>query len=62
MTLHHVIAQLVSNHMIAYRAAALILSLMPDIIRCFSYRFKFMNFRVVKMYGNNGTFYGSTKI
>ena len=47
-----------------YRVAAWIAynRLLPDIIGYFRIVLKFMNFRVAKMYENNGMFYGSTKI
>ena len=48
-----------------YRAAAWIgyYQLLPDVIGYFPYNFfKLMDFQVAKMYGNNGTFYGGTKI
>ena len=38
--------------------------LLPEIIGYFLYTIvlKFINFRVARKYGNNGTFYGGTKI
>ena len=48
----------------SYRVAAWIgyYRLLSEIIGYFHIVLKFMNFRVAKMYGNNDTFYGSTKI
>ena len=53
--------QQTGKYVAIYRAAVCIgyYWLLPD-ISCKV--LKFMNFQVTKMYGNNGTFYGDTKI